>query len=69
MGGLKFPVPLHLRQLLPRTVPLPLHVKQGFAGREVEYTGGWDFVYARLLYRVYQRLLARRGPGGLAAAG
>ena len=43
--------------------------KQGFNGREVHYTGGWDFVYHPLLYRLYQRMQARRAPGGLAGAG
>jgi lipid II:glycine glycyltransferase (peptidoglycan interpeptide bridge formation enzyme) len=43
--------------------------KQGFSGREVTYTGGWDFVYNPLLYRLYQYREARRAAGGLAAAG
>jgi hypothetical protein len=33
MAGLKLPVPLHFRQLVPHTMPELLHVKQGFAGR------------------------------------
>lgn len=32
--------------------------KQGFGGEVVRYTGAWDFVFNRTLYRVYQ--LARR---------
>jgi lipid II:glycine glycyltransferase (peptidoglycan interpeptide bridge formation enzyme) len=43
--------------------------KQGFSGREVTYTGGWDFVYNPLLYRLYQYRESRRAAGGLAAAG
>ncbi len=43
--------------------------KQGFSGREVTYTGGWDFVYNPILYRLYQYREARRAAGGLAAAG
>lgn len=43
--------------------------KQGFSGREVTYTGGWDFVYNPLLYRLYQYRESRRAGGGLAAAG
>jgi len=43
--------------------------KQGFSGREVTYTGGWDFVYNPLLYRLYQYREARRAAGGLADAG
>jgi peptidoglycan pentaglycine glycine transferase (the first glycine) len=30
--------------------------KQGFGGREVEFTGSWDYVYRPLLYRAYGRL-------------
>ena len=30
--------------------------KQGFGGREVEYTGTWDYVYRPLLYKLYKRV-------------
>ena len=30
--------------------------KSGFGGREFYYTGGWDLVYNRLLYKLYRRV-------------